>query len=253
MTIFILTVFIFSYWLLLHTSHLINSRLTAISLLITRSSKLAIIILSFLLLPGTILHELSHALMATILRVHVGGVHIFPRSNDNHSVQLGFVEVAKTDFIRRNLIGFAPTFSGSLAVLSLIYTLFPQWLDTHSISDFIHSLIPILHTPTLSTWIILYLIFSISSSMHTSDSDREALPLLLIFITICVVFIYFFIGFAFISPSFLTFLNQTLKVLTLSFLFATILNFSIVVILLVIELLISTLTGRRVVRKKKYL
>lgn len=66
---------------------------------------------AFLFLPATLIHELSHFLMAKILFVAVARFNLFPRMVGS-MFQLGSVSIAKTDLIRESLIGLAPFFTG---------------------------------------------------------------------------------------------------------------------------------------------
>ncbi len=83
-------------------------------------SKIIIGIISFIYLPGTIIHELSHYFMALLLNANPHEVSIFPVIEDK-KVRLGHViyEKKRGEFIRPILIGIAPFF-GALAVLWLI-------------------------------------------------------------------------------------------------------------------------------------
>ncbi|MBF8250153.1 MAG: hypothetical protein HW400_754, partial [Candidatus Levybacteria bacterium] len=86
----------------------------------TLSKFLSINLLSFIFLPGIIVHELSHLFVAMILFVPVGEMEFVPKKHGN-SVKLGSVEIAKTDPIRRSLIGFAPVFAGLGFVVGAVY------------------------------------------------------------------------------------------------------------------------------------
>src|SRR3989338_2257725 len=92
------------------------------------NNKIAVWILAILLLPGTLVHEFAHLIMALILRVPTGPISIFPTiqnptpygSDKSHPsgvisplrVKTGHIMVAKTDPIRMTLIGVAPMVAG---------------------------------------------------------------------------------------------------------------------------------------------
>src|SRR3989338_5872404 len=65
--------------------------------------------IAVIFLPGTILHELSHYLAATVLRLQVGEVHIMPAWKENN-LQLGRVTYKKADAMRSIAVGVAPFF-----------------------------------------------------------------------------------------------------------------------------------------------
>ena len=77
----------------------------------TLSRFLSISALSFLFLPGVIVHELSHMLVAAILIVPIGEIEFMPKRTEG-GVKLGSVAIGSCDPIRRAIIGFAPVFVG---------------------------------------------------------------------------------------------------------------------------------------------
>lgn len=74
----------------------IHRHLQGIMLLLTGDADLATVLYALPLFPGILLHELSHALSATLLGVKVGRLSIRPRRSGQR-IQLGFVPVEKTD------------------------------------------------------------------------------------------------------------------------------------------------------------
>ena len=158
----------------------------AVFLLLTRRSELSIGLFSLLFFPGVLLHEASHFLMAKLLRVPTGRFSVLPRVRPGGQLQLGFVETAKTDFLRDAMIGMAPLLSGGavIAYLGISHLgLVPlgesgthaQW------SQFWQVLVQIPDLPDF--WVWFYLAFTISSTMLPSVSDRRTwLPLALILI-----------------------------------------------------------------------
>ncbi len=143
----------------------------------TRSKKISIYLLSFLFLPGTIIHEISHAIMATLLQVHVGRMEFIPKI-DGNNLKMGSVEVGHTDPIRRILIGIAPFLLGTTIILCAFFYAAQNNL-------FVHQLIVI---------IMSYLIFEIGNTMFSSKKDLEgALGIIIMLIFICVVF--YIVGF----------------------------------------------------------
>lgn len=111
-------------------------------------------ILSFFFLPGVILHELSHLLMASVLFVPTGEVEFFPEVHGNE-VKMGSVAVAKTDPLRRFLIGVAPVIGGlGIILLSSLYLTSLQLISWQNI-------------------LLLYIVFEISNTMFSSSKDME--------------------------------------------------------------------------------
>jgi hypothetical protein len=112
--------------------------------------------LAFLFLPGTYIHELSHFLMAKILFIPVYGFSLRPRII-GHELHLGHVEVAKTDFLRRFLVGIAPIFFGVIILIGSVFLLF-RFNKTHELSYIIGEGI---------------LAFEIANTMFMSKKDME--------------------------------------------------------------------------------
>lgn len=156
-----------------------------VAYLLTRNREMAVVLYSLPLLPGVILHELSHVLMAFILRVRTQGFTVVPRRDVDGHVALGSVIVERVDPVRASLIGLAPFLAGSIAIWwigqsafglsNLGATLLSG--DGPTIGDAINQMI---HQP--DAWLWLYLLFAISNTMFPSASDRETWPPVILFI-----------------------------------------------------------------------
>jgi hypothetical protein len=85
-------------------------------LILSRRKDISIILFSLLFLPGVLLHELSHFLMAKLLFIRTGRFSILPREMPYGQLQLGYVEIEKVDPIRETLVGVAPLLTGSAVV-----------------------------------------------------------------------------------------------------------------------------------------
>jgi hypothetical protein len=129
----------------------------------TLSRFMSINLLSFLFSPGVIIHELAHLFTAMILFVPVGHMEFAPKK-EGRGVKLGSVEIARTDPIRRSLIGFAPVFVGLLLVLSMVYFFSSNIVFLQKQSPYIF-VIAILG--------LIYLLFVISNTMFSSKVDME--------------------------------------------------------------------------------
>lgn len=149
---------------------------------ITRHPALTMGIFALLFLPGVIVHEVSHVLMAWILRVPTGRLSLLPRFLPEGKVQLGAVETAPADIFRDALIGAAPLITGGALVAYLGASrlgLLPLFEAMRSYNtDLFWSLLK--HLPELPDfWLWFYLTFTISTTMFPSEADRRAwLPVL---------------------------------------------------------------------------
>jgi len=100
-----------------------------------------------------------------------------PKKNGN-SVKLGSVEIAKTDPIRRMLIGFAPVFVGFLVIVGAVYLFSSNIVLFQNKNPYIY----------IATVVLLgYLLFVVSNTMFSSSRDMEGtIEVLLIILLIFV-------------------------------------------------------------------
>jgi hypothetical protein len=191
-----------------------------------------IVLYSLLVLPGTIIHELSHWIVAEVLGVRTGQISIFPDLDTGASTRrLGSVATAKSDPFRAFLIGIAPFISG-LAILAVLGTLlsdgwgvFAWWINA----------------------LIIYGIMVIGNGMMISESDRRTWPFIIVFLLIVWVFLAKQTIFD-LTP-FLYSLSLTLKSLISVLLVTAGLNLVMIVGSYAIRKLIERLTGKRIIHK----
>jgi hypothetical protein len=162
---------------LIWLQRLLHREIQSVLLIITRDARLTMGIFAVIFLPGVFLHEASHFLMAKILRVPTGRFSIFPRSLPNGRLQLGYVETAKADIVRDSLIGAAPLIVGTLFIaLIAVYRLDMRvlWdtLRNGQIELFWMGLGFLPQVQDFFLW--FYLVFTVSSTMMPSESDRHA-------------------------------------------------------------------------------
>ena len=152
---------------------LINS-LTSIFFRITRSHRAAIHIMAIIFLPGTIFHELAHLLFAGVMLVPVGELDVVPQI-EGQSVKLGSVQIAKTDPLRRTIIGVAPVIFGLLLIFTALYFI-------QSSGEFIW----------WQAALVLYLVFAICNTMFSSKKDVEGvIGFLVAIFLVCILLIAF--------------------------------------------------------------
>lgn len=125
-------------------------------------SKWGVTIFNALLLPGVIVHELSHFFMAAMLGVPTGRITIFPHDQEGEK-RLGSVEIAKTDPVRESLIGGAPVIINSLGLVALNRW---QWAEGWTWLKLTQG----------QFWLWFYAVLALSNTMFTSKSDRRAWP-----------------------------------------------------------------------------
>jgi len=138
--------------------------------------KIVVFLVALLFLPGVIVHELSHYLVATLLFVKTGKIEFMPVVRGD-SVKLGSVEVSHTDPLRKFLIGIAPIVVGLVLLFASFYYLTTAYLP-------------------ISPWIQFVLLgiiaFELSNTMFSSRKDMEGvLPLLVVFVLATVGGLFF--------------------------------------------------------------
>ena len=157
-------------------------------LLLTRRAELSIALFSLLFLPGVLLHELSHFLMARMLGVATGRFSLLPQPMPNGRLQLGYVETARTDIFRDALIGASPLLAGGIFVALVgVYRmgLGALWEALLSGDGQVFRMATAAILEKSDFWVWFYLTFTVSSTMLPSTSDRRAwLPLGLIVVVL---------------------------------------------------------------------
>jgi hypothetical protein len=122
-----------------------------------------------LLAPGTILHELCHAVASLVLLVPVREVHLFRlRHEPDGTVQLGEVVHADADPIKNFLIAMAPLFGASVLIYFLSVWLLPKN----------ESWVILLRSGW--TYLFLVIVFFIALGLSPSRQDLKSLPAFLI-------------------------------------------------------------------------
>lgn len=184
----ILIFFLFQLVGLFFLSQQLTKHLSKVFYTLFHHQRIVIHLLSFLFLPGVILHELSHFLIASICMVPTGEIEFLPEVHGNE-VKMGSVAIAKTDPFRRFVIGVAPLLMG-LGVLFILFWYF----------------YPIKVLLSWETALLFYLIFEISNTMFSSKKDMEGAVGLLIAIALLLV-VLFFLGVRFPQTIWPLFLN----------------------------------------------
>jgi hypothetical protein len=163
-------VFFLLFGVMLFLQRWLQQHIQGLTFALTGNAGCAVRALFILLLPGVLLHEFSHWLIANLLGVRTGPISIgLGRTRGKH-FSLGSVTIERTDPLRESLIGVAPFVSGLVAIWLIMGIGFDLWSprDPQLVVQRIGSTIgdPL-------TWLALYLVFAVSTSMIPSESDRE--------------------------------------------------------------------------------
>ena len=210
---------------------------------VTGNPGCAVRALFLILLPGVLLHEASHWLVANLIGVRTGKVSIGLGKMRGKHFSLGSVTVEKSDPLRESLIGVAPFIFGLLAVWALMGFGFGLWMPT----DPMQVVEPI--TSTISdplTWIALYFVFAVSTSMIPSESDREPWGVIIaIFAGIGALALI--LGWTpNITPDIIQFAQKILTTLIFVFGIIVVVNGALAILIFLLEWGFGTVTSRRV-------
>jgi hypothetical protein len=235
----------------------INRHIQGLGLLLAGDNEAAMFLYFVLLLPGILIHELSHWLAAKLLGVRTGKISLWPSKGRGNQMRMGSVRVARTDPLRSSLIGVAPLISGCLAILiigQLILGLggLAEVLLLREWEQVWKSILAHLQTPDF--WLWLYLIFAISNAMLPSETDREPWKPVLLFVALAALFVYLtgwvrqdFGELSRAVPEALANASLTaLSYLAYAFSLTVVVDAIFMAVIFVFEALVSRLAGRRV-------
>lgn len=203
------------FLLLLWVKNWLGRHLQGVALLFSGDEQVATIIYYMLLLPGIVLHELSHAVVATLVGVRTRRISLEPKAHRGGAISLGTVHVESSDALRESLIGVAPLLTGSAIIVLLARWKFGiAYLPLQPLR-LLDTALTCLRMP--DAWLWLYLIFAISNAMLPSEADRRPwLPVLALF-GVGAAFLYFSGGWPYLAGITGQWLVQALTYLTLSF------------------------------------
>ncbi len=227
----------------------VSTHLQGVAFLLTGNKQVAMWFFWVMFLPGTLLHELSHWLTATLLGVKTGKFTIWPKMKKGGQLQMGALQVVVTDPFRHSLIGVAPLIFGSVAVLligqgRLELGQLGLALSSGSLAQIGDAVAHLLATPDV--WLWLYLLFVISNAMMPSASDREGWRAVLIYLGLAL-FLAIGLGLNPTVPrSIQEFILRVISYLLSAFVITIAVDLFFIVLILVIETLFSWLLGRRV-------
>lgn len=175
-----------------------------------------------ILFPGTIIHELSHFLVATILRVQTGNLTVFPSVEDDGEVKAGKLYLADCDPFRLSVIGLAPILIG----LILIYAL-GKFFSPNNFQ------LPTTNYQLLTAFAICYLLFAISITMFSSKKDLTGVIIAGPIILVVIISLYFVGVRVFLENNLLQKMEVILKDLNFFLLATAVLDYLVFLVLAV--------------------
>jgi len=182
--------------------------------------------------------------------VPINKFSIIPRTLKNGQLRLGYVETKQTDLLRDSLIGLAPFIAGLMMVayIGFDHLGLENLKDSAAFFD-INLLLSRLGNfgsqKDFGIW--LYLAFCISSTMIPSASDRQSWKVLIfIFGIIIIIFLLFGTG-DFLQNNLLLRLDGWLFSIAFIIFTSMLIHVLILIPTWFIKLIISNLTGRRII------
>jgi hypothetical protein len=182
---------------------------------------LALILYFVILLPGVVVHELSHWLTAKLLGVKVRGLSIGPvRKGRSSRVSLGSIRVGDVDPLRASIIGMAPLVGGLAIVLLIGFLVLgvDDLVDAvayQGVEAILEGVGVIIRVPDF--WLWMYLIFSVSNAMLPSESDRASVRPVLIFLAVLALILLVILGVPTISKDTIASVNAIAGYLAIAF------------------------------------
>ncbi|MFQ5857231.1 MAG: hypothetical protein ACE5LU_16600 [Anaerolineae bacterium] len=216
----------------------INGRLLHVGWLLFHHEQAAVLLYFLIMLPGVLVHEVSHLIVATLVGVRAGGLSLRPKVQRD-GLQLGSVQVARTDVVRESLIGLAPLLGGSLVILLIAGLAFEIPLKGQGdmadrLAYVVNNAETLLAQPNAVLW--LYLIFATSNAMLPSPSDRQPWQTLVIFVGVVATAVLFLNGgLPRIPDDFVAGLTHAIDLLVLAFVFTLLVDLVFVAGILVAE------------------
>lgn len=168
-------IFILEFIFLFFLSKLLVRSISLFFLKVARRENLAIRLFHLFLLPGVIVHELAHLIVAELMLVRTGGLSFTPEP-DGDRVVMGSVAIQETDPIRRAIIGFAPVFVGILIISFFVFFFLSEKSPLGFPWDYL---------------LVFFAVFQIGNTMFSSSKDLEGSLFLLIVIFLAAAVCYF--------------------------------------------------------------
>lgn len=240
-----IVVFVIVFALTILLQRWLHQHIQGFALALTGNPGCALRLLFYLLLPGVILHEGSHYVVARLLLVPTNGMNIGIGNSKRKRVSLGSVNIQRTDPIRESLIGIAPFLVGIGAIWLLAGWGFDLWPNSGlSLAQMVQRVQE--YSYEWTTWLDLYLVFAVSTAMIPSESDREPWGPVVTFFGLGTALLFLLGWTPRIPPDTVTLARNLLDALTFALGIAVFVNGVVALVLWIMERTVEQISGKRV-------
>jgi hypothetical protein len=229
-------------------SRWVTRQVQLLGLHLTSDERAAQMTYYLIMLPGILLHELSHVIMARLVGLKVGQFSLGPRPRNRTSIELGSVTVSRADVFRESLVGLAPFLTGTAVLVLVGYRVFNVGSlglagSAAGAGGVVRALPGLWQVPDF--WLWAYVIFVVSNAMMPSPSDRQPWLLAGIYLAVALGGVYLLAGLPAMPETLASWAAGVLQVLTLSFLFTLVLDLAVAAAMWIAEAVILALQSRR--------
>ena len=248
-----LTLFLFalSLSLLYLLQHWISQHMQGVGMLLFGSEDAGMTLLWFVLLPGILLHELSHWAMARLLGLKTGRFRVWPQMKGRQII-LGSVDVQRTNPVADSLVGLAPFLAGTAALVLIGYQVF----DANGLAqaweqgNWRAGLQVLLGSLAVAdSWLWLYLMIAISNAMMPSPSDRASWRLVLLYLALVAGALLLLGWWPSLPPQLVDAIAASLRALTYAFMLTLAIDMVFALGLALVELVLGFWRGAKIVYK----
>lgn len=237
--------FIIVFLLTLLLQRWLHQHIQGLTFAVTGDPGCALRFLFILLLPGVILHEASHWVVANLIGVRTGKVSLGLARAGGKQFSLGSVNVERTDIVRESLIGIAPFLVGLGAIILIAGFGFDLWPNSGlALNQMLERVLAT--TNDWLTWVDLYLIFAVSTAMIPSESDREPWGGLIAFFGVVGGLAIVFGWTPRIPSEIISLARNALDALTFAFSLSVAVNGLVALVIWIVEWTVGNVTRRRV-------
>ncbi len=235
-------------------SQWVSRRVQIVVLRLTGEETVAQMAYYLLFLPGIVLHELSHVVMAKLLGLRVGKVSLGPRRRDKYSIELGSVTISRGDPFQESLVGLAPLLTGTAVLTLICYSIFDvgamgEALRAGGWDAALGDLNRFWRVPDSALW--AYAVFVVSNSMMPSSSDRRPWLLAGLYLALALSAVILLVGIPAIPTTFSDQAAGLFQALTLAFLFTLMVDVLVATALWVMDLIVVRFSRGESVLKTK--